>query len=246
LARRFDLITFDFDGVLLHNNFHDLFLAQCREMGLQWLDGVERKLARYVHDYYGSGQSVADVRAHGMSGFWQVANRRFLEVLGVQEDCETHALALTEKLQAAEVIYFHETGIHDMLASLRGEGYRLVMLTNRDERVREFGEEWGFIEPFEFIATRETVGKPKPEPDVFRHISALVEISPERSLHVGDNPYADVMGARAAGWHSILIDPDDLFDDWDVPRVPSILELPEWLRGERSSAARSNDGEQPE
>jgi HAD superfamily hydrolase (TIGR01549 family) len=243
LARAYDLISFDFDGVLLHNNFHDLFLAHCREMGLQWMDGVERELARYTHDYYGSGQSVADIQAHGIAGFWQVANRRFLEVLGVQEDCEVHAVALTERLQAAEIIYFHETGIHDMLMALRDEGYRLVMLTNRDERVRDFGEEWGFIKPFEFIATRETVGKPKPEPDVFRHISELVSVSPERSLHVGDNPYADVLGARSASWNPILIDPDDLFDDWDVPRIASILELPEWLRGEGSVTRRQDAGE---
>ncbi|MDQ4076539.1 MAG: HAD family hydrolase [Chloroflexota bacterium] len=229
MARPFDLITFDFDGVLLHNNYQDLFLEQCRALGLSWPDDRERHLARFVHDYYGSGQSRADWEAHGEEGFWTVANQRFLDVLRAEGDLEAALAALRERMQELEIIYLYEHGIHELLDSLREEGYRLAMLTNRDENILEFGVEWGMIEPFEFIGTRETVGKPKPEPDVYHHIADRFGVSADRALHVGDNPYADILGAHAAGWDAILIDPDDLFLDWDVPRIPTIHDLPEWL-----------------
>lgn len=229
MARPFDLITFDFDGVLLHNNYNDLFLDHSRTLGLAWEPQQERVLARFIHDYFGSGRSRTDFEAHGAEGFWAVAYAHFLETLGAQGDVAVAATALAEAMQAAEGVYYHEFGLHEMLEGLREQGYHLAMLTNRDDQIHEFGNEWELIAPFEFIGTRDTVGKPKPEPHLYHHIAEHFNVPAARALHIGDNPYADVVGAQAAGWHVVLIDPDDLFPDWDVPRLPSLRDLPEWL-----------------
>lgn len=233
MARAFDLITFDFDGVLLHNNFNDLFLDCCRELGLTWAKEREAEVARFIHDYYGGGEAKNDYETHGREGFWPVANRRFLAALASEGDLDGVAQHLTAQLRDAEVLYFHETGVHELLERLRQEGYRLAMLTNRDDKIHEFGAEWDLIAPFEFIGTRDTVGKAKPEPDLFHHISQHFDVPATRSLHVGDNPYADVRGAQAAGWQCLLLDPDNLFPDWDVPRLPTLHDLPAWLAGSR-------------
>ena len=229
MERPFDLITFDFDGVLLHNNYHDTFFQECRDLGLTWPREREGYLMRFIHDYFGNGQSRKDSEEYGSSNFWLVANRRFLHALCAKGNLERAVISLSERIKNAEVLYFYETGIHELLALLSAEGYRLAMLTNRDENIRQFADEWGLIEPFEFIATRDTVGKPKPAPDVYHHISKIFDIPAHRSLHIGDNPYSDVRGAQAAGWHCILIDPNNLFTDWEVPRIPSIHDLPAWL-----------------
>jgi FMN phosphatase YigB (HAD superfamily) len=50
------------------------------------------------------------------------------------------------------------------------------------------------------------------------------------AVFVGDTPTVDVRGARAAGVAPILVDPYDLHDDVDCPRVRSLAEVPALLR----------------
>lgn len=229
MERAFDLITFDFDGVLLHNNYSEHFLEKCRTLNLRWPVERERELTRFKHHYFGSGLSRSDREEHGNAHFWYVANRRFLEALAAEGEVEEAIVSLSESRTEREFIYFYETGVHELMEALREQAYRIAMLTNRNDQVHEFAAEWGVIELFEFIATRDTVGKPKPAPDVYHHLNEMFGIPPSRSLHIGDNPFADVLGAHAAGWQALLIDPDNLFPDWDVPRIPTIHELMGWL-----------------
>jgi HAD superfamily hydrolase (TIGR01549 family) len=234
MPRPFDLITFDFDGVLLHNNYNELILDACRTLGLRWDPARERELVRFIHDYYGTGAALRDLTEHGREGFWAIANRRFTEALQAEGLTDEMIPQMIARIQQAEPLFYYETGIHELLHDLRDQGYRLAMLTNRDDRINEFGAEWGFIEHFDLIGTSQTVGKPKPEPDLFHYIAEHFNVAPGRALHIGDNPYADVVGARAAGWRCILIDPDDLFPDWDVPRIPTIHDLLGWLGGQEN------------
>jgi len=52
---------------------------------------------------------------------------------------------------------------------------------------------------------------------------------PSRAAHVGDLYHVDVVGARAAGLHAVLLDPAGLYPHADCPRVASLLELTEAL-----------------
>jgi putative hydrolase of the HAD superfamily len=46
----------------------------------------------------------------------------------------------------------------------------------------------------------------KPDPRIFELACERVGVPAERSAHVGDHMYADVIGARAAGMRPVLID----------------------------------------
>ena len=65
MERAFDLITFDFDGVLLHNNYSEYFLEKCRTLNLRWPVERERELTRFKHHYFGSGLVRRDREEHG-------------------------------------------------------------------------------------------------------------------------------------------------------------------------------------
>ncbi len=54
-------------------------------------------------------------------------------------------------------------------------------------------------------------------------------IQPSQSLYVGDNYYADVVGASRAGLKPVLIDPEGLFPEADCPIICKIGDLPELL-----------------
>jgi FMN phosphatase YigB (HAD superfamily) len=67
------------------------------------------------------------------------------------------------------------------------------------------------------------VGYEKPDPEIFRCALRDVGADPATTLHVGDLYDADVVGARRAGLHALLLDP---FGDWDGVDCDTIADVP--------------------
>jgi HAD superfamily hydrolase (TIGR01509 family) len=115
--------------------------------------------------------------------------------------------------------------VPDALTGFRRLGLRLVVVSNSDGTVVRALEEQGLASHFDAICDSALVGFEKPDPRLFAHALEVSGARPERTLHVGDLYSADVVGARAAGLHALLLDP---FDDWgplDVPRLPDLAAL---------------------
>ena len=72
-------------------------------------------------------------------------------------------------------------------------------------------------------------GSKKPEPGIFQHTLALPKPTPAETMYVGDNYFADVIGARNAGIHPVLLDTDGIFHQPDCPTIKSLAELREIL-----------------
>jgi FMN phosphatase YigB (HAD superfamily) len=89
--------------------------------------------------------------------------------------------------------------------------------------------EWDLADHFEMIVDRDTAGAPKPSAAPFHYVNQKLGIPPTRALHIGDSPFADIMGAINAEWQPLLLDPDNLFPDWDVARIQSLADLFDWL-----------------
>ena len=116
-------------------------------------------------------------------------------------------------------------GVPEALRAFRGLGLRLVAVSNSDGTVEEGLAEQGLRPFFEAVIDSAIVGFEKPDPRIFHHAVAVSGADPARTLHVGDMFFADVVGAREAGIHALLLDP---FDDWrvdDCPRVPDLTTL---------------------
>lgn len=54
----------------------------------------------------------------------------------------------------------------------------------------------------------QSVGAAKPDPRMFAALAALAGVAPADILHVGDDPFADVEGARRAGVQAVWINRD--------------------------------------
>jgi putative hydrolase of the HAD superfamily len=91
------------------------------------------------------------------------------------------------------------------LDAMRAAGFRLGVVSN-----------WGWTAPellhllelsshFEVLAISARVGYQKPHPAIFRHALDLMSAAPQDAIHVGDDPGADVVGARRAGIEPVLI-----------------------------------------
>jgi putative hydrolase of the HAD superfamily len=92
------------------------------------------------------------------------------------------------------------------LAELKSRDFRLGLISNWDERLRPLLDELGLLSRFDAVAISHETGQTKPAPGIFNWIAARLDVSPQCVLHVGDDPAEDVIGARAAGMQSLLLD----------------------------------------
>lgn len=106
----------------------------------------------------------------------------------------------------------------ETLDALRGEGYRLGMVTNGSrETQREKIARRDLARHFDAIVIEGEFGRGKPDPAVFAHALAGVGASPDEAWMVGDNLYADIGGACSAGIHSVWIHRERLQFPDDAP-----------------------------
>jgi putative hydrolase of the HAD superfamily len=122
-------------------------------------------------------------------------------------------------------------GVPEALARFRARGLRLVVVSNSDGTVARGLREQGLHHHFDAIVDSHLVGYAKPDPRIFHHALEAVGAVAERTLHVGDLYAADVVGARQAGVHPLLLDP---FGDWgavDCATLPDLSALAERMSG---------------
>jgi FMN phosphatase YigB (HAD superfamily) len=60
---------------------------------------------------------------------------------------------------------------------------------------------------------------------IFNQALELLGSQPAQTLYVGDNYYADVIGARAAGLTPVLIDPNAIFPEADCAVIHIVSEV---------------------
>jgi len=123
-----------------------------------------------------------------------------------------------------------QPGTHEALQAVLDLGYRVAVVSNADGRVEALLREQGFGDYLEFVVDSQVVGIQKPDPRIFQIALKRLQLPAERVLYVGDLPAVDVIGSRRAGLDPLLLDPFDVFGHHDdVPRIPSVLDLPDWL-----------------
>lgn len=76
-----------------------------------------------------------------------------------------------------------------------------------------------------------SMGARKPDPRVFHHVCAALEVSPDAAWFIGDNLEVDARGASAAGLCGIWLNRDGSTDQQaEPPRASSLIEVLEWAR----------------
>jgi putative hydrolase of the HAD superfamily len=121
-------------------------------------------------------------------------------------------------------------GAREALALLRESGLTLIVTSNANGRLHALFDRLDLSRFFDVIIDSHLERVEKPDPRLFHIAAGRAGARPDQTLHVGDLYYVDVVGARAAGMHPLLVDAGDLYGDADCPRVRTIADLPELLR----------------
>ena len=230
-------VLFDLDGTLRHNHPEggDVF-SDCvaDEFGLPISLEDRLKAARWEHYYWAMSKEQIHDRAkyQGESlEFWLNYCHRRLDALGIPPQ---KTLELAPAVQKYMETYYRAESVVaedtiDVLERLRKAGYRLGVVSNRDKPFIEELNNLGLTEYLDYWMAAGEVRSWKPEPEIFLYAVNEIDARPEQTVYVGDNYYADVIGARNAGLKPVLYDPRKIFNDLDCPVIRSYKELPELL-----------------
>jgi putative hydrolase of the HAD superfamily len=113
--------------------------------------------------------------------------------------------------------------VRRMLLMLRSEGYKLGLISNSHWRfLPSLREEFeGF---FDVITLSYEHGHVKPHPSIFMSTLEKLKVNPNQSLHVGDDPIADIEGARNIGMKTVFVNRKEVRTNADI-EVKGITEL---------------------
>jgi HAD superfamily hydrolase (TIGR01662 family) len=156
---------------------------------------------------------------------WVLFTERIMQGMGGRGDTRGAAVEMTAAWSKAEHFELYDDAL-PVLQELRGRGLKLGLLSNTARDLPAFAAHHGL--PADALLTSHAHGKEKPHASIFERILALLEVTAEESVMVGDTLEDDIQGARAIGMHAVLVDRGQRYPD--APgRLENLLDLPELL-----------------
>ena len=229
---RINTILFDFDGTLRHNKplasdfFTDYVLGQGHPISMD----DRLRSARWEHYYWASSpelQADIDMFKDESEEFWCKYAYRRLIVLGLnmnvaEEFAPEVCQYMTDFYEREDIVPLE---LPEVLGMFQEAGYRLGVVSNRDQPFWEELVRLDLCPFFEFSLAAGEVLSWKPDPGIFQAALDRLDASATQTLYVGDNYFADVVGARRAGLWPVLYDPRGIFHDPGCPVIASFKEL---------------------
>ena len=120
-------------------------------------------------------------------------------------------------------------GSVELLKLLKSK-YKLHIITNGFEEVQHRKMHGaGIHEYFETVTTSEEAGVKKPHPQIFEKAVQKSGAVPSKSVMIGDNLEADIIGAHNFGFKVIFLNPEGLSFEGQYPQIQKLNEVLNYL-----------------
>ncbi len=221
--RTLEAVLFDAGNTLIHmpRQPEEILRELCAQLGspvgLEEARGACRESERYYTRHY--------LDYSGDQGeFWLRYHAEALHHLGIEDPTGEKAAYLSHGFGRVGVwqAYPEAAGV---CRRLQAGGFRLGVVSNGSVTVVDLLSQAGLLSFFEVVIASQALGIQKPDPRVFAAALEKLGAAPERALYVGDLYEVDVLGARGAGLHAVLIDRRGGSGDRDCPVIGSLEEL---------------------
>lgn len=136
--------------------------------------------------------------------------RRWHDIVAAVLDDLTNPQACFQELYdhfARPEVWRCEPGTGEVLAALCQAGYIVGMASNFDHRLRSVAAKMPDLAGLHHLAISSEIGWKKPALEFFAALSAMTGIPADQIVMIGDDRENDIEGARRAGLHAVLIDP---------------------------------------
>jgi len=239
-------VFYDLDGTLRASRpaGRQVFADHATSLGLPVTPEARQLAARWEHQYWAASP---ELRADGQdypedAPFWLNYSYRQLLALGASPE---QAADLAQQVNAHMQTAYRPAdilldGLPETLARLRASGITLGVISNRRMPFGDYLRDLGIKDYFDFTLAAGEVNSWKPDKEIFLHALRQTALEARETIYIGDNYFADVLGARNAGLNPVLIDTDGLFDAPDClviqthDQIFSLLERRDlWLGNER-------------
>ncbi len=227
-----ETIVFDLDGTLRHSvpSANDAQYQFALELGVPPSDGQQSQGARWAHYYWAqSSELLSDLEKHGElnDNFWVHYSFRYLQAINTPQDMAAKlAPILFQRMRDEFTPQNHVYPcVPETLQAIREAGYQVGLVSNRSQPCLEECEQLGLIEYFDFAYVAGEVNAWKPDPRIFDRALEEADSLPHQILYIGDNYFADILGAKRAGLQPVLLDPDGIFPEADCLVIHSLREL---------------------
>jgi len=170
------------------------------------------------------------------------ANKRILNEVGIPASAESHLTELIDESIKDNVRVF--AGVGELLASLRGLGLKLGLVTNCGDGTMEILKDVR-LDFFDAYGFSNEVGERKPHPKIYLKVTRELGVGPEDCVFVSDEVDEDLVGAKELGmktihvrqteraWSVFDVDPDEMVitPDASLDKVADVYNIIEgWLR----------------
>ncbi|MDQ6696332.1 MAG: HAD family hydrolase [Actinomycetota bacterium] len=222
-GRRFDAIFLDVGGVLVMPHL-DTITGHFADAGFE----LDRD--RLLEAHYRGVLAIDQTKA-GPEEFGDY-HREFATAAGVVEADLARGIAVLEAIwETADLWREPLPWAADGLAALAELDLPLVIVSNADGTIERVLADAGICQvgpgpgiELAGVIDSGVVGVAKPDPAIFRLALDVAGVAAARAVHIGDTYQYDVLGARAAGVHPVLMDPLGLRPDADCERIASLTE----------------------
>jgi FMN phosphatase YigB (HAD superfamily) len=225
-------IFFDLDGTLRHSvpEASDVSSDYTATLGLQINEEDRMRAARWEYLYWASSPDLRDdLIAHSSDteNFWTEYSRRRLIAVGASpawaaEHAAEVSAHMGEMYKPDSIV---PEDVRRALPALKEAGYYMAVISNRDKPFLDVMDSHNLTPYFEFSLAAGEVDSYKPNPEVFVHGLKRANLAAHEVVYVGDNYFADVVGARRAGLIPVLFDPNNIFPEADCTTIRSFDEL---------------------
>lgn len=215
MAKRFELLVFDWDGTLMDSAAAIVAAIQAAARDLD-LEPPPEARARHV-----IGLGLADALRHA-----------------VPDLSEAHYPRMVERYRHHYLSCDHEltlfSGTEELIAELAGDGFMLAVATGKSRLGLDRAFAVSGLGPYFHDSRCADECHSKPHPQMLEELMAAFGVGPERTLMIGDTTH-DLQMAKNAGVAALAVTygahpPEALAECSPLASAASIAELRAWLQ----------------
>jgi len=214
-------VLFDLGGTLIQTPsipeiMQDMLEAKGISRSIEEIDKARKEADTHMGGY----RDLPKLREE----FWIKWNSKILEKLRIKREQKTLATYIFESWwDYANARLYPE--VMKVLQILRENGFKLGVVTNGlKSDIDKILPQVGLAGAFDIVVVIDSVGKMKPDKDIFLHALKKLSVQPHEALFIGDRIEEDYNGAKNAGIKAFLIDRENKTEK-NADKIQSLEEI---------------------